>query len=187
MALSLDIFWIFFKISLMAVGGGINAVLPQLEQIIVISRGWISHDQFMQSYVIAQFVPGPNIAMCPLIGYWVNGWPGFIAGFLGIYSGPILLIALVSLIYSRYRGLVWVRRSEIALRPLSLGLLSASLLRFWWIQTDPGHHTIIFRISAALFTIVGLALYFRKRITSIHLIFLMGGVWWITSWVVQFV
>lgn len=186
----LQIFWVFFRINLLAFGG-VFGVLPELERMIVVEHGWLSHDRFIQSYVLASFVPGPNMAMCPLIGYWVAGWPGWVAGFLGIYSGPLLVMGVAFALYRRYRSLGWVKRTEFALRPLVLGLLIASSLKYGWSQSAgvtssgfPGGalegaqlalrvHLLGFGLMAA-----GLLLYARKRLGPLTTVFASGGVWW---------
>jgi len=184
----LQIFWVFFRINLLAFGG-VFGVLPELERMIVAEHGWISHDRFIQSYVLASFVPGPNMAMCPLIGYWVAGWPGWVAGFLGIYSGPLLVIGLAYVLYRRYRNLQGVRRLETALRPLVLGLFVSSTLQYGWSQSTGFASTAVEVSSPALWrgllhalglalVGVGVFLYARKKLGPVSTVFAMGGAWW---------
>ena len=179
-----EIFWVFFKISLLAFGG-VFGVLPELERMVVVQHGWLTSSQFIQSYVVAQFVPGPNMAMCPLIGWWVAGWGGMFAGFLGIYLGPILVMTLAFALYHRYRDLEWVRRSELAMRPVVLGLMLASMARLWWLQSNGHQHVPVMwaRVGSGFLAVATLWIYRRgirgKKIDSVVLILMSGFVWWI--------
>lgn len=174
-----QIFWVFFRISFLSFGG-VFGVLPELERMIVLDHQWMTHERFIQSYVVSQFVPGPTMAMCPLVGYWVAGWPGWIAGFLGIYLPPILIMGAVFLLLRKYHDILWVKRLELGLRPLVLGLLSASTFRLWWYQslgitsTSP----MLARSASLGLAVGGLWIYRRGWLSAINLIFVFGAGWW---------
>jgi chromate transporter len=172
MTLPLEIFWVFFKISFISIGG-VFGVLPELERMVVGQYGWLTHDQFIQSYTLAQFVPGPNMAMCPLIGYWVAGWPGWIAGFLGIYLPPLIMMGVAYTSYRRYKKNETLKRIEIALRPLVLGTLAASATHLWWVQT------VNLRFFSLLLSVIGIYIYAKKYLHPIPMIFAFGFVWWL--------
>jgi len=175
--ISLKIFWIFFKISLLSFGG-IFGVLPALEHMLVTEQAWLTHEQFYQSYVMAQFLPGPNMAMCPLIGYWVDGWKGFLAGFLGIYTAPFLIMAFAYWFYNRYRELQSIKKAEMAIRPVIIGLILASCARLWWVQTTGGY---FFQTIGVLLILVFIFLYLKKKVQAIGLIFYAGLSWLILT------
>lgn len=175
--LVLDIFWVFFKIGFLSFGG-VFGVLPELERMIVIEHGWMSHDQFIQSYVMGQFVPGPNMAMCPLIGYWVAGWMGLVAGFVGIYLSPTLIMIGTYLTYSNYREHQWMKKFEISVRPVIIGLLASSTLNIWWFQTQSANHVWVSRGAALAMGFVFLRVYQIKKWDLLLMIFAFGLVWW---------
>ncbi|HEX4922590.1 MAG TPA: chromate transporter [Bdellovibrionales bacterium] len=180
----LDIFWVFFKIGFLSFGG-VFGVLPELERLIVADRGWITHDQFIQSYVIGQFLPGPNMVMCPIIGYWVNGYSGLAAGFLGIYSAPLIIMGATYAIYNRSREIGWIRRTERSLRPLVFGLLLSAALKLVWLQTTgtTGAHPGVFRAIGMTLTMVAAVAAVRFKLGGLSLVFMTGAVWWLTNWV----
>jgi len=108
--------------------GGVFAILPDMQRLVVDEHAWLTRDQFVQAFGVGQVVPGPNMAMCALIGWKVAGLPGALAAFLGIYTGPVAIMGLAYATYHRARNVVWVRRVELAFRPVVLGLLLASAL-----------------------------------------------------------
>lgn len=173
--LTLQIFWVFFKMGFLSFGGVFGA-LPELERMVVQEHGWLTSQRFVQAYVIGQFVPGPNMAMCPLIGYWVHGWAGFLAAFAGIYSGPVLVMAAAYRIYHRGRENEKVRRAERALRPVVLGLLAAASTRLWWVQLGEAGRVE----QAASLVLVGAAgwAYAKDRLGPILALFSAGLAWY---------
>ena len=170
--LNLKIFWIFFKMSLISVGG-VFGVLPELERMVVVENQWLTHQQFIQSYAIGQFVPGPNMAMCPLIGYWINGWQGFIAGFAGIYLGPVLVLSLGFIFYRRFKKSEIVMRAERALRPLVTGTLAGSAFHFWLAQARD-YLGLGVGLSA-----VAVVIYQRFKVDGMIITFCFGTAWWL--------
>jgi chromate transporter len=120
----LGLFWIFFKVGLVSFGG-VFAVLPELQRALV-DGGLITNQGFIKAFVLGQVVPGPNMAMCTAIGWHVAGPAGAIAAFVGIYSGPVAMMGAAYAVYHRWRDVTWVRRLELAMRPVVLGLLGAS-------------------------------------------------------------
>lgn len=182
---TLQIFGTFLWISVVSFGG-VFGMLPELERIVVGKYHWITHDQFIQSYVVSQFLPGPNMAMCPLIGYWVNGWPGFIAGFAGIYFPSIVLMGVTCALYQRYRRLQYVRRFELALRPVVVGLLTGSALRMLWFQSvGVGHSVWVEKSAGILLMAFGIAASLSKRISALTIIILSGFLWVAADWLLR--
>ena len=174
-----QIFWVFFKISFLSFGG-VFGVLPELERMIVGEHSWMTHERFIQSYVISQFVPGPNMAMCPLIGYWVAGWPGWLAGFFGIYLPPLFIMGCVFWLLRRYHEIRWVKQLEVGLRPLVLGLVVASGARLWWYQSAgvEVQWPLVARATSLGLGVLGLGVYQRKLLGAMTLILVMGALWW---------
>ncbi len=166
--LCFQIFWVFFKISVVSFGG-VFGVLPQLERELVVAHSWLTHDQFIQSYVLAQVAPGPNMVMCSMIGYKIAGWSGFAAAFAGIYFPTFLIMGAAYLLYHRYRSLAVTRRIELAIRPLVVGLLSASALELWYRQSAS------MPMLAILLTVAGIALT-RLRVDPLLILFGSGAV-----------
>lgn len=164
------------RISLLSFGG-VFGVLPELERMVVQEHGWLTHEKFLQAYVIGQMVPGPNMAMCSMIGYWVHGWRGFLAAFAGIYTGPMIMMSAGYAIYHRHREREWVRRIERAVRPLILGLLASAAIRVFWLQTSSAVAEWMVR-GMGLGLVIGCWFVFKKKwVGPFVLIFLAGLVW----------
>jgi len=91
-----DLFLTFFRISLVTVGGG-YVMFPLLKSEVVDARGWISDEEMVDYYALAQSIPG-IIAMntSTLIGYRKRGIPGAVAAAFGMALPSLIVILLVS-------------------------------------------------------------------------------------------
>lgn len=165
----LALFWIFFRVGLVSFGG-VFAVLPELQHALI-DGGLVTPEGFVQAFVLGQVVPGPNMAMCTVIGWHVAGLAGAVVAFVGIYSGPVAMMGAAYAVYHRWRDVTWVRRLELALRPVVLGLLAASATSLLWTAAGRQH---LLAVGVALG--VG-ALAVTTRLGALALLFVGGAAW----------
>ena len=145
-------------------------MLPELQRALV-DAGFITPEGFVQAFVLGQVVPGPNMAMCPVIGWHVAGLAGAVVAFVGIYSGPVAIMGGAYAIYHRWRGVTRVRRLELAVRPVVLGLFAASAVSL--LRTAAGTHLLL-ALCVAL--VVGLFAA-RTRLGALALLFVGAAAW----------
>jgi chromate transporter len=166
-----QLFFLFAGASLMAFGGAIG-MLPSINDTIVNTFHWMDTEAVMRSYVLGQFMPGPNMVMATLIGYQVAGLAGATSSTLGMYLGPITVTSVVTGIYYRNRGKSHIRRIEIALRPLALGLVLAATLQF---LSNEMRSNMIVGLCLGLPLVW---LHWRGHINTLIGVFLMGAGWY---------
>lgn len=172
----LDIFLAFFKMSFISFGG-MFGVLPELQNVVVNQHHWLTSQAFVDAYVIGQFVPGPNMAMTGVVGYWTAGILGWFAALCGIYLGPLITMRIGSHYFEKHRGHETLKRFELAIRPLVLGLITTSFLKFFVMQARSAP------VGALLISGALLYLYVTKRISAIVAILLSGPLWLLWSFV----
>lgn len=165
----LALFWVFFRLGFVSLGG-VFAVLPELQRTLV-DAGFVTPEGFVQAFVLGQVVPGPNMAMCPVIGWHVAGLAGAVVAFVGIYSGPVAIMGAAYAMYHRWRNVIWVRRLELAVRPVVLGLLAASAGSLLW--TAAGTQRLLALAVALLVGVLGVT----TRIGALALLFVGGLAW----------
>ena len=165
----LALFWIFFRLGLVSFGG-VFSVLPELQRALV-DGGLVTPEGFVQAFVLGQVVPGPNMAMCTVIGWHVAGPAGALVAFLGIYSGPVAIMGAAYAAYHRWRAVTWVRRLELAMRPVVLGLLAASAASLMWTAAGTKH---VLAIGVAV--LVGV-LAAKSRLGALSLLFVGAAAW----------
>jgi len=83
----LQLFWVFFRLGLLAFGGS-NALLPELERQIVEEQGWLTHQGFVDSFALGQLTPGPALLMVMLAGYRVAGTAGAVVSMVAMLLRP---------------------------------------------------------------------------------------------------
>jgi len=113
-------------ISLMAIGGGVIALAPDIHRFAVDNRGWLTDQEFATHYTLAQIAPGPNMLFVTLIGYQLAGWLGAILATLAMIVPPALLAYFVAFASQRSTGGNFGRSMRNGLAPIAVGMTLAS-------------------------------------------------------------
>jgi chromate transporter len=132
MNIFLKLAYVFFKIGILTVGGGL-AMIPII-QYEMVSRGWLSNQQFLDILGIAQMTPGPmSVNTATFVGYRVVGaaYPhsvgmavaGAVVGTLAVCLPSLLCINLLGAFWRRNRDHLCMVRVFDILRPLVTGLV----------------------------------------------------------------
>ncbi|TMB25859.1 MAG: chromate transporter [Deltaproteobacteria bacterium] len=153
----------FALLSLMAIGGGVVMVAPEMQRYVVDSHHWITAEQFSAAFALAQAAPGPNFLYITLVGWEVAGWAGAAAATLAILGPPTLLsVAMVRASANRAPGPL-ARAIGKGLVPISVGLVFAT----GWILLR-GSGSWDFR--GATLALLAAAIVFRTKVNPIWLI-----------------
>jgi chromate transporter len=116
---------LYFAVLSLLSFGGMSSVLPEMQRYMVDVKGWMSANEFMQLFAVAQAAPGPNVLMSSLVGWKVAGFAGSLVA-LGAMCGPAAVLAWwVSDLWERFRGSPWRKLIQRALGPLVVGLVLA--------------------------------------------------------------
>ena len=101
----LQLFFEFFKIGLFTFGGG-YAMIPQIKEIVVEKKKWLTEDEVLEMIAIAESTPGPiAINMATFIGYRQKGFVGSLLATLGVILPPTTIIFIISLSFTISFGL----------------------------------------------------------------------------------
>lgn len=93
---STEIFISFARVGALTFGGG-YAMLPILRKEVIDIKGWITEEQMMDSYAIAQVSPGIiAVNTSALIGFQLHGKKGAISAALGQVFPSIIIITLIA-------------------------------------------------------------------------------------------
>jgi chromate transporter len=120
--------------SLMAVGGGVVMIGPQVGHYVVEANHWLTNEQFSAAYAIAQAAPGPNLLFVALVGWLIAGWAGAIATTLAVVVPSTLLTLSVLRAQGRFAGGRLTRALGNAFAPMSIGLMAATAWLFMGIS-----------------------------------------------------
>jgi chromate transporter len=116
--------WVFLRLGLLAFGGG-TAILPEMERQVVDIHGWLTPEQFVDSFALGQLTPGPALLMVMVAGYAVAGPAGAVVALVAIFAPSAALMAAVVANWHRLRGSPWLVSFRRAVAAVTLGLVAA--------------------------------------------------------------
>ncbi len=116
----------FAMLSMMAIGGGVITLAPDMHRFVVDANHWITDENFIAAFTIAQVSPGPNFLFATLVGLQAAGWLGAIATTVAIIVPPAALTVVTLRASVRSGGSALGRRIKSALAPVSVGMILAT-------------------------------------------------------------
>ncbi|MCC6474232.1 MAG: chromate transporter [Burkholderiales bacterium] len=114
----------FALLSLVSVGG-IPAVMPEMQRIVVEVQGWMSASTFTGFYALAQAAPGPNVLVCALLGWKVAGITGGLVALAAFCAPAAALAWWIGGLWDRMREASWRTTLQRALVPVTVGFVAA--------------------------------------------------------------
>ncbi len=125
------IFLAFFKCGAVTFGGG-YAMLPILDREIVEKRGWITKEEVMDYYAVAQALPGIiSINVASFIGHKLKKVPGAIMGTLGVISPCIIVITAIAMLFSNFQDNVYVVHALQGINIAVAALIVNTIITMW--------------------------------------------------------
>ena len=104
------LFLTFVKIGTFTIGGG-YAMLPLIQREVV-DKGWLSKEDFIDLFSVAQSLPGifaVNISI--FVGYKLKKVPGGIVCALGSILPSFFIILAIALFFTHVQDNVWVEKA----------------------------------------------------------------------------
>ncbi|MDE0026453.1 MAG: chromate efflux transporter [Spirochaetaceae bacterium] len=126
----------FYRAGALVFGGG-HVVLPLLEAEVV-PVGWVTRDQFIAGYGMAQAVPGPLFTFSAYLGTVMagppSGWTGGVYALAAIFLPSFLLLVGVLPLWQRLRTNHRFRAALAGINAAVVGLLLAALYDPVWVS-----------------------------------------------------
>ena len=121
-----DLFTSFSVLALQGFGG----VLAVAQRELVERKRWMTNEEFVEEWAVAQIMPGPNIInLCITIGQRHFGWRGALASIAGMLVAPLLLLLLIALVYAEFASHPGVAGALRGMGAVAAGLIIASGLK----------------------------------------------------------
>ncbi len=84
-----DLFFSFTWLALQGFGG----VLTVVQRVLVEEKKWLTHEQFVEDWAVAQILPGPNVVnLALMLGGRFFGLMGALAALAGLLLAPTVLV-----------------------------------------------------------------------------------------------
>ena len=163
-----DLFISFTLLALQGFGG----VLAVVQRELVERKGWLTQDEFIEDWAVAQIMPGPNVVnLSMMVGGRYFGLPGAMAALGGMLAVPLVLILLLALLHAQFASNPHVAGALRGMAAVSAGLIGAAGLKLSVaLSRNPMPLAWCVAISAAGFVLVAL-LHFQL----IYVLFGLGG------------
>lgn len=134
-----DLSLLFFRIDLMAFGGGFASV-PLIFHEIVDVRGWLDSQTLMNGIILGQVTPGPIVITATFVGYLIDSWLGGIVATISIFLPSFLLIIGIAPYFERLRASPLFQKVIGGVLCSFVGLLATVTMRFALnVQWDLAH------------------------------------------------
>jgi chromate transporter len=99
-----QVFFAFLRLGATAFGG--PAMVAHVRAMAVQRKGWLTEGDFRNGVALCQTIPGATaMQSCAYVGLRLRGVQGAAASFIGFGLPAFLLMACLSELYVRYRGL----------------------------------------------------------------------------------
>lgn len=88
-----DLFWAFTWLALQGFGG----VVAVAQRELVDKKQWLTREQFIEDWAVAQVLPGPNVVnLCLMVGDRYFGVRGGLTALAGMLTLPLLIVLALS-------------------------------------------------------------------------------------------
>jgi chromate transporter len=118
-----DLFVSFTWLALQGFGG----VLAVVQREMVEKKRWLSPDEFLEDWAVAQVLPGPNVInLALMIGDRYFGLRGAVAALAGMLVVPLCVILVLAVLYAHYAGNPEVAGALRGMGAVAGGLIAAT-------------------------------------------------------------
>jgi chromate transporter len=149
-----DLFVSFTVLALQGFGG----VLAVVQRELVEKKRWMTREQFIEDWAVAQILPGPNVINLSLmIGGRYFGLAGALAGVAGMLTAPLVVALLLAAAFGGVSDAAWAQGALRGMGAVSAGLIAAvGLKMISALRTNPMGMPMCVALAVASFVGVGL-------------------------------
>ena len=109
---------------------GFGGVLAVVQQELVERKRWLTREEFIEEWAVAQIMPGPNVVnLCLMIGSRYFGWRGALVALAGLLCVPTLVVLTLAVLYVRYGSHPLAIGALRGMGSVAAGLIIAAGLR----------------------------------------------------------
>jgi chromate transporter len=124
-----ELFLSFFKIGLLAFGGGFNSI-PLIQHEIISVHHWLTLSEFRDGIALGQITPGPVLITSAFIGYKVYGFIGAVTAAVGIFTPSLVLLFLLYNVHTKLTKLPAINVIMKGILAGFIGLLISTTIHF---------------------------------------------------------
>lgn len=173
------LFYVYFKIGLFTIGGG-YAMIPLIQQEIVIKYAWITLEEFVDFIAIAESTPGPfAVNTATFVGITHAGLPGAFVAVLGCILPSFIIILIIAKWMRNFSDNKYVKGALYGMMPIVLALILSAVFTLFLsnvFNTDIANFTLKnFDLKALIACAISAFIYYKFKINPILLIVIAAG------------
>jgi chromate transporter len=149
-----DLFWSFSWLALQGFGG-VQAVA---QRELVEKKQWLTREEFIEEWAVAQIMPGPNVVNLSLmLGDRYYGFSGALWAMAGMLLFPLIIVLVLAVLYNGVAELPQIQGALRGMGAVTAGLITATGLKLLpALQRNPLGVALCGVIAALAFVTVGL-------------------------------
>ncbi|RZL61224.1 MAG: chromate transporter [Variovorax sp.] len=170
-----DLFISFTWLALQGFGG----VLAIVQREMVEKKKWLTPEEFLEDWAVAQVLPGPNVInLALMIGDRYFGLRGALAAVAGMLTVPLCVILALAVLYAHYAGNPQVAGALRGMGAVAGGLIAATGIKLIpQLRKNPLGFGVCLGVVALVFGgIAGL------RIPLVWVLAVVGGAACVWTW-----
>ena len=149
-----DLFWSFSLLALQGFGGVVAIVQRELVE----KKQWLTHEEFVEDWAVAQILPGPNVVNLSLmIGDRYFGATGAMLAMAGMLTFPLIIVLTLMLVFSGVSDLPQVQGALRGMGAVAAGLITATGLKLLAaVKRNPMGVTVCWLFAALTFVAIAM-------------------------------
>lgn len=149
-----DLFWSFSFLALQGFGG----VLAVVQRELVEKKRWMTLEEFVEDWAVAQILPGPNVVNLSLmIGGRYFGLSGAFAALAGMLVFPMLIAVAIAALFAGVADMPQVQGALRGMGAVAAGLITATGLKLIdALRTNPMGLWVCWGFAALTFVLIAL-------------------------------
>lgn len=168
-----DLFVSFTFLALQGFGG----VLAVVQRELVEKKRWMTREEFVEEWAVAQIMPGPNVVNLSLmIGARYFGFKGAMAALAGMLAAPLVIVLLLALVYAQFAAHPGLQGALRGMGAVAAGLIAATGLKlFGALQKNV--------LGLALCVMLGILCFVAIALLRWPLVYVLTGLGGLACWV----
>ena len=170
-----DLFVSFTVLALQGFGG----VLAVVQRELVEKKRWMTREEFVEEWSVAQVMPGPNVInLAVVVGARYFGFRGAMTAVAGMVAAPLLVVIALALIYAQFASNPQVAGALRGMGAVAAGLITATGLK---LSAALRNHPL----GIALCALLGVATFIAIALLRLPLVWVLlslGGIACALTW-----
>jgi chromate transporter len=121
-----ELFWAFSWLALQGFGG----VLAVVQRELVDKRRWLTNEEFVEEWAVAQVLPGANVVnMSLMLGDRYFGWRGGLVALAGLLTFPLLIVMVLAVLFAGLSDQPQMQGAMRGMGAVAAGMIAAAGLK----------------------------------------------------------